>query len=45
MLFIQNGRTALMIAAEKDDWKSVEILLQAGADTSLKDWVSKAVLL
>jgi ankyrin repeat protein len=32
-----NGRTALMIAAENNDWKSIYLLLQAGADTTLKN--------
>ena len=29
-----------MIAAERDDWKSMQMLLQAGADTTLMDKVS-----
>ena len=34
------GRTALMIAVEKVDSTSVQMLLQAGADTTLRDMVS-----
>ena len=38
-IFIQDGRTALMIAAEKDDRNSVQKLLGANADPSLRDKV------
>ena len=39
-VFLQDGRTALMIAVEKDDLTSLQMLLQAGANTTLKDKVS-----
>jgi ankyrin repeat protein len=35
-----DGRTALMIAVEKGDATSVQMLLKAGADTTLRNKVS-----
>ena len=39
-VFIQGRRTALMIAVEKVDLTLLQMLLQAGADTTLRDKVS-----
>jgi ankyrin repeat protein len=36
---MQDGRTAVMIAVDKEDVTCLQMLLQAGADTTLKDKV------